>query len=713
MKRAILTVELRYENDVVLARQRARQIADLVGFESQDQVRIATGVSELARNAFRYAGGGKIEFAIEGATAPQVLYIRVTDHGPGIRNLQQILDGEYQSRTGMGLGLLGVRRLMDRCDIQTEPGKGTTVEIRKILPARSPEFTAQVSLRVADELGRQGPQNPYQEIQLQNQELIRTLDELRRRQDELARLNHELEDTNRGVVALYAELDEKADHLRRADELKSRFLSNMSHEFRTPLNSIMALARLLLDHSDGPLNSEQTKQLQFIRKAAQDLTELVNDLLDLAKVEAGKTDVRPSIFSLVELFGALRGMLKPLLVSESVALVFDPPEDVPQLYTDEAKVSQIVRNFISNALKFTEQGEVRVSAVYDAAKQRVTLRVADTGVGIAAADQDRIFKEFTQVDNPMQHKVKGTGLGLPLSRKLAELLGGTVSLQSEPGKGSIFSLELPLQFCEQPSNAPETVAPVESGKSLVLIVEDSTEDRHIYEKMFRNTQFVLAFAETVEQARQSVRQVPPSAIVLDVLLRVGDTWKFLAELKSGSLTSSIPVIVSSSIDDQSKAMALGANGYVLKPVIRHDLIHILQMLVGQRTARKILIIDDDENARYILKKGLTDPHHVLLEAENGKDGLRLAKQELPHVIVLDLVMPEMSGFEVLKELKTDRDTRPIPVIIHTSKHLEDSERTQLSPAAMIVSKGSDAAIDAIWDIVLDSGAPKLETRNKD
>jgi len=228
-------------------------------------------------------------------------------------------------------------------------------------------------------------------------------------------------------VALYAELDEKADHLRRADDMKTRFLSNMSHEFRTPLNSIQALTRLLLERSDGGLTSERTRQVEFIRKAAQDLTELVNDLLDLAKVEAGKTVVRPIEFEAANLFGALRGMLRPLLVNESVALVFEDTSSVPTLFQDEGKVSQILRNFISNALKFTERGEVRVSATFVDDEMAVAFSVADTGIGIAAEDQERIFHQFGQLENPLQRKVRGTGLGLPLTKKLVEILGGRLA----------------------------------------------------------------------------------------------------------------------------------------------------------------------------------------------------------------------------------------------------------------------------------------------
>ena len=243
----ILSVSVRIESDVVAARQRARQIAAHLGFDVQQQTKLATAVSEIARNAFNYGGGGRVEFSIEGQTAPQVLVVRATDSGPGIPDLARILEGRYQSATGMGLGIVGARRLMDQFDIESAPGRGVAVRMAKLLPLRAPLVTPRTLARLLDELASQQPQGALGEMQQQNRELLATLNELGARQDELVRLNCELADTNRGVVALYAELDEKAGHLRDASEMKSRFLSNMSHEFRTPLNSVLALTRLLLD----------------------------------------------------------------------------------------------------------------------------------------------------------------------------------------------------------------------------------------------------------------------------------------------------------------------------------------------------------------------------------------------------------------------------------------------------------------------------------
>lgn len=266
---------------------------------------------------------------------------------------------------------------------------------------------------------------------------------------ELAALQAELEETNRGVVALYAELDAQAEDLRRATELKSRFLAYMSHEFRTPIASFLSLTRLLLDRTDGPLTPEQEKQVRFISDTAVEFADMVNDLLDLAKVEAGRVDINAAWFDMVDLFAALRGMFRPVLVNPDVNLIFLEPQGAPRLYTDDRKLSQILRNFISNALKFTVQGDVRVSAVSNE-DATVTFAVSDSGIGIASEAHASIFHDFVQVDSQLQKRLRGTGLGLSLSKRLAELLGGSVGFSSELGKGSTFWVTLPMELRPQP-----------------------------------------------------------------------------------------------------------------------------------------------------------------------------------------------------------------------------------------------------------------------
>ncbi len=266
-------------------------------------------------------------------------------------------------------------------------------------------------------------------------------------------LRAELEETNQGVLALYAELDIQAEQLRQASDLKSRFLSYMSHEFRTPLGSILSITGLLTDELDGPLSAEQHRQVTFISTATRELSDMVDDLLDLAKIEAGRISISPAWFDMLDLFAALRGMFRPIVDATAVDLIFEEPTGLPRLYTDDKKLAQILRNFISNALKFTAQGEVRVSAQLHG-DDRIRFAVSDTGIGIAAELLDTLFEDFTQVDSPLQKRFRGTGLGLSLCKRFAMLLGGEVGVHSEPGEGSTFFVVIPLALAQE--NADET-----------------------------------------------------------------------------------------------------------------------------------------------------------------------------------------------------------------------------------------------------------------
>jgi signal transduction histidine kinase len=566
MEWPLLTVVLDQPEDIIEARHRARQIASLAGLDASSQTRLAASVSEISRNALAYAGGGCVNFSIT-RTPPAALCVRVSDNGPGIPDIDAVMDG-----LAPGHGIPSARRLVDDFIIESRrptanlPG-GTTVTLSRRLPDDGVTRAADIG-RIVSALGHGHAPSALAELQTQNTELIASLAELRSRQEELVRLNIELEDTNRGVVALYAELDERAEQLRQASELKSRFLSNMSHEFRTPLNSILALSRLLMDRTDGPLTAEQERQVTYVRRSAESLTELVNDLLDLAKVEAGKLEVRPRHFTISELFGALRGVMKPLQQNEAVELIFEEPVTCPTLFTDEAKVAQVLRNLISNSLKFTERGEVRVLALFDAATGQCNLEVADTGIGIAPEDQDLVFQEFSQVANLLQSRAKGTGLGLPLSRRLAELLGGSLTLRSTPGAGSRFTLAIPSQLTQASSVPPDVVSQPE-------------------------------------------------------------------------------------------------------PVC------------------SVLLIDDEETSRYVIRQmlGGCGPLHAH-EADTGLEGLRLARSLRPDVVLLDLRLPDIDGFEVLDRLRSDASTAGIPIIVCTSSVVPPHQRTRLTHARAILSKAT-------------------------
>jgi signal transduction histidine kinase len=543
MLQRILFIQITDERDVVAARQRARQVSRLLGFDVQDQTRVATAVSEIARNALIHAKSGAVEFAADLAS-PQSLVIRIDDRGPGIRDLAAVRNGEPGSAKGTGgkLGIIAAKRLMDAFDIQSSPGSGTRIQLRKDLPKRAAILTAHGLAEISAELTRQGPENPLDEVKQQNRELLQSLEELSRRQQELRQLNHELEETNRGIIALYAELDEKAAHLRRIHELKTRFVSHVGHEFRTPLNSILGLSRILLNRLDGSLTDEQEKQVLLIRKAAEDSLEMANDLLDLARIEASKATVRPEAFTIQELFGTLRGMLKPLL-TEGVALVFDAPEPLPPLFTDKGKVAQVLRNFLSNALKFTERSRIRVSAEWIDADNQMTFSVEDSGIGIAPEDHARIFEEFTQLGNQLQGKAKGSGLGLSVSKKLAELLGGSVSAQSVPGKGSTFSLTLPRCFPVSSSETAVSSEPLSSEScGRVLVVDDDETSRYVLRQMVPPGYEVIE-AATGRDGLQRARQEHPTVIFLDLVMPEVTGLETLEQLRRDPVSQDIPVVI--------------------------------------------------------------------------------------------------------------------------------------------------------------------------
>jgi signal transduction histidine kinase/DNA-binding response OmpR family regulator len=678
----MLSLPLRHDRHVVQARQRARDLAALLGFEHQDQIRLATAASELARNAFRYAVDGSVDFSIVGT--PPMFVISVTDKGRGIPNLNEILNGRYVSKTGLGMGIVGTKRLMDHFRI-TSSAKGTEVECGKALPAAAQLISAATIKTISAQLVGNRATDPFEEVERQNQELLKTLAELKEKQDQLANLNQELEDTNRGVVALYAELEQHADDLRRVSDLKTSFLSNLSHEFRTPLNSILSLSRLLLGRADGDLADEQEKQVAYIQRSASELSELVNDLLDLAKVEAGKIDVKPKRFEAGEFFGALRGMLRPLLAGNSLDLIFETEPGIPTLFTDEGKVSQILRNLISNALKFTRKGHIRVTAE-NAPGGWIVFRVADTGIGISQEDQSRIFEEFVQIEGELQSQVKGTGLGLPLSRRLAELLGGSLEVESTLGLGSTFILRVPAHF-GQVAIVPQAPLPIQEHSSpTILFIEDNQETSFVHQSSLKDSPYQTVFVLNIPDARLIMKQIQPVLVVLDRLIDQKDCLYYIEELRSQGYAG--PILVVSVVDDPKSAAAAGADRFLAKPVPPFTLLSTVRELIEGLPSKTVLLVDDDEVTRYLVGGSLAKAGYKIIEAHGGREAMVMVRKEGPDAIVLDIAMPDMNGFEVLRELRSLTNSKATPVIVHSSRELSDQERTSLCDSnTFLYSKG--------------------------
>ena len=445
---AIISLRLEAEADVFSARQIGRDFSIALGLDRLDAVRVATALSEVGREVV-LAGGGEMIFSL---AAPDLVSVVVV--ASGTRGAA----GSGPGSVGWQASLTAASRLMDDVSSAPDAEDRAVVTLSKRLGTRV-ELAADRRSALRRQLRRHAPRTPGEELREQNRELIVALDEVRRQKSDLEVANRELEETNKGVlalydelstelertnmgvVALYAEIDDKNRQLREASESKSRFLRSISHELRTPGNSILGLTRLLLDAGSGdPLSAEQQEQIGYIRLSAEDLLRLVNELLDLAKAESGHLDAELRRVSLRELFGELRGTTEPLL-RPGVTLVAPDPGVADELRSDPELIRHVLRNLLSNAAKFTESGEIALSA--HRRGDRVLIEVRDTGQGMSAEDQAHVFEEFFQARTPLHATVRGTGLGLPFAQRVAAVLGGRITLHSEPGTGSVFALDLP------------------------------------------------------------------------------------------------------------------------------------------------------------------------------------------------------------------------------------------------------------------------------
>jgi signal transduction histidine kinase/DNA-binding response OmpR family regulator len=489
-----------------------------------------------------------------------------------------------------------------------------------------------------------------------------------------------------------------SSELREASAAKSKFLANMSHELRTPLNAILGFAELLIDEPQGGYEADRRKQfLEQIYKSGKHLLDLINDILDLAKVEAGQMDLRRLTFSLRDVVRSAIDTVQPLAAAKKLSLIVEQTADTA-LFADQGKVSQMLLNLLSNAIKFTPEGG-RITVAVAELDNEVRLSVADTGIGITAADQEKLFVEFQQVGERPSGGQQGTGLGLALTRRLAELHGGRVWVESEPGAGSRFYVALPLKSQSDALLEADAVATRESDGPLVMVVEDQNSAAALLSVTLRRAGYQVKVVRSGADVLESAVRLRPDAITLDILLPGVDGWEILRSLKESPETRNIPVVVVSVLDDRSLGFALGADDYLVKPAPREKLLefvtrHTLVRKDGERAVR-ILAVDDDAVALQLLRDSLA-PQFTLLTAEDGVTGIDMARSERPDAVILDLLMPMMSGFEVAAALKSDPNTRDIPILILTAKNLTVDDKAQLNGNVnRVMQKGQAGASELV------------------
>lgn len=547
--------------------------------------------------------------------------------------------------------------------------------------------TLQLALKLAEK--NEALQHNTEELQSQSEELREQADELR----ETA-----------------CELESRRVQVEEADRLKSEFLSNMSHELRTPLNSVLALSQLMIARGTGKNPDEEKNFLEVIERNGRQLLSLINDILDLAKIESGRMDIFLTNFFVEQTARRALDTIQPLADNKGLVLTFHSDEAI-EISSDDEKINQILLNLLSNAVKFTDHGEIDLQV--SRMGQSVVFVVRDTGIGIGPEDLAHVFDEFRQVDGTTTRQHEGTGLGLAICQKLAGLLGGRILAESTHGEGSTFTLELPLGLSALEPR-PEQAASLErkTGKDIVsdsslsrtvLVIDDELEVRQLMNQFLTSSGYEVIMAADGQEGLRLAKQIRPFAITLDVLMPEMDGWETLKLLKADPTTTQIPVVMLSVIADNETGVALGADGHLVKPVDKNALYGELEKIGGscQPLARdtnlsaraerpKILVVEDNETAALQICTILEGLDYEVRLASGGAEGLESVKQSVPDAMVLDLMMPDVDGFEVLETIRSTSETEQLPVLVLTAKALTTQDRARLknNHIHQLIQKGS-------------------------
>ena len=498
---------------------------------------------------------------------------------------------------------------------------------------------------------------------------------------------------------LYQDVVETAEQLKEMDRLKNQFLANMSHELRTPLNSIIGFSRVILKGIDGPLTDMQRIDLQAVYDSGQHLLGLINDILEISKIRAGKMELSFEDTDLREIIKGVMSTAIALVKDKSIELQQSIPPDLPIIRADARRIRQVLINMVGNAAKFTEEGFIRVEA--QASHTEVVISVADSGLGIPPDKLDTIFEEFTQVDGSSTRRAGGTGLGLSISSHFVEMHCGRIWVKSTPDAGSTFYIALPIEGPPEPSEvarsetghsdeAKERLEPEpESDQRLVLCVDDDEGVITLFRRYLKNRGYQVIGLTDSAAVIEKIRQFKPFAITLDVMMPDKDGWQLIQELKADPDTRDIPVIMCSIISEKEHGLSLGASDYLVKPILEDDLVAALERLDQEEGYHRVLVVDDQPEDRHLLRRMIEACEgYEVVEAAGGQEAITLVRQVRPHIIILDLMMPEVDGFAVLESIKADKSTRSIPIIVVTAKDLTREEQNLLSRRAeALLQKG--------------------------
>ena len=482
---------------------------------------------------------------------------------------------------------------------------------------------------------------------------------------------------------LYEGQRETAEQLRELDKLKSQFLANMSHELRTPLNSIIGFSRVILKGIDGPVSDLQKQDLAAINSAGNHLLQLINDVLDISKIEAGKMELAfDDHVNLADLITSAMSTAIGLTKDKPIKLIKQIPENIPVVRADPTRIRQVLINFLSNAAKFTDQGTITISVETvkdEMGLPEVMVKVTDTGTGIAKEDQARLFQPFSQVDASPTRKVGGSGLGLSISRLLVDLHRGRIGVESDLGKGSTFFFTLPLIHMDATQSIEDNILEKLGSEKVILTIDDDRAVLNLYERYLVDHGYRVIPLTDPSQAVPLARQTRPFAITLDIMMPSIDGWTVLEALKHDPVTREIPVIICSIVEHLEKGFSLGAVGYLTKPLLEEDLLKALDRLNGDGEIKDVLIVDDDINDLRLVQRILEQrTHYKVRIANGGLEGLVAIQEHPPQAVILDLFMPDIDGFALLETMRSDSALAKIPVIIFTAGDLTEEQHARLA-----------------------------------
>ena len=642
-------IGIRGESSVYHAREKIRGLSEALGFEPIVVTRLTTAVSEAARQLRGSGGESRIGVSLAMEAPPGCLVLDFESRGsmPPLSDLAGFFDSMIRRQPTNGFACMRASKRLSHTGLRA-----------------SEAFVEQQRARVQA---------------LSREELMAEVQEKNR---ELERHSAELEET---VAQRTRQLKAAMEEAEGANRAKSGFLANMSHELRTPMNAIIGYSEMLMEDAEDEGNDEAAQDLKKIHSAGKHLLALINDVLDLSKIEAGRMDLYVEEFEIPAMVGEVVSTIDALVKKNDNALEVEVDPSLGTMRADVTKVRQALFNLLSNAAKFTHQGEIGLSVTaqpYGGA-DGVRMAVSDSGIGIPADKIEHVFEEFSQADQTTTRHYGGTGLGLPISRRFCRMMKGDITVESTPGEGSTFTIHLPLDVegagkAAAAEEAPAAVVPEPGAERVVLVVDDDAHALDLLGRTLQGAGLRVVTAASGREALHLARTLHPAAITLDVMMPGMDGWEVLRELKEEPGTRDIPVLMVSMTDDRQLGYALGATDFLTKPVDRSQLVQLLERYAVEGAEKHALVVDDKAENREVLRRALENEGWQVSEAENGRVALDKLTESAPSLILLDLMMPVMDGFEFVIEMRKRDASRSIPILVVTAKDVTDEDRQRLN-----------------------------------